>query len=41
MEEKALKGEPQERYRHETRPEGTERRKPLRGRETLKGDRTG
>jgi len=40
-EEKALKAKPQERYRHETRPEGSERRNPLGGRETLEGERTG
>jgi hypothetical protein len=33
---KALKGEPQERIRHETRPAGSERIKASRGRENLK-----
>jgi hypothetical protein len=33
--------EPQERYRHETRPDGAEERKPSRGRATLEAERTG
>jgi hypothetical protein len=38
---KALKEKPQERYRYETRPSGFGRSKPLGGRETLEGERTG
>lgn len=38
---KALKEKPQERYRYETRPNGFGRSKPLGGRETLQGERTG
>lgn len=41
FEEKALKGEPQGRYRFETQPGGAWRSKALRGCENLKAQRTG
>jgi len=38
---KALKGKPHERYRHETRPEGSGGRKPSGGWETLETEGVG
>jgi hypothetical protein len=38
---KGPEGEPHERYRHETRPEGSGGRKPARGWETLKPEGVG